>query len=215
MVAAAVIAAVVIGVVSVVVVTIVIRVVAVVVVAAVPGIVSVIRRAVIVGAAVVPVAVPTAVSPAATTTAHHGTHGHAGSERKQAGGDHIGGAVTGNDIRRPVDDSRVVLRNINNLRIGRLNDDSLRRLLHHRNLRTRLEISGGLGLRAQGLYRGHHVGSLIVIILAQLRSPGHVLRHVVENGATESSLHESRPDTEGVEPIPVGGTSPVVSPTQE
>ena len=53
--------------------------------------------------------------------------------------------------------------------------------LHHRDLRTGLEIASSLGLGAQSLDGGHYVGCLVVISLSQLRRPREVLRHVVQH----------------------------------
>src|SRR5271157_5276136 len=112
------------------------------VVTAMPGSISVIRGAMVVGAATVPVAVPTAVSPTAAASAHHRADRYPGTECQQTRRYHRGSAVVGNNVRRAVHHRRVVLRYINHLRVGRLNDNGLRRLLHDRDLRTRLEISG-------------------------------------------------------------------------
>src|SRR5580704_5238902 len=122
------------------------------VVPAVPGSVPIIRSAMVVRAAAVPVAVPTAIAPAAAASAHHRANCHPGAKGKQAGSDYIGSGVVGNNVWRAVNHGWVVLRNIHNLRIGRLNNDGLRRLLHHGDLRPRLEIAGRLRLLAQGLY---------------------------------------------------------------
>ena len=137
-VAAVVVVVVIAGVVIGVVVTIAI-VVAAVVVAAVPGRITVVSSAVINDRRAMPAAVPTAVSPSATSAAHHRSDRDSSTERKHAGRNHVAGGVygsnvAGNHVGIAVNHRGVVLRNVNNLRVGRLNDDRLRRLLHDRDL---------------------------------------------------------------------------------
>src|SRR5271165_3892616 len=151
-------------------------VVAVAVVPPVPRAVTVVRVGTVVHPASVPVAVPTAVPPTAATSAHHGADRHSSPKRKQAGRHHVSSTVRRSHIRRnhircAVNDRRVVLRDIHDLGIRWLDDDRLRRLLYHRDLRTGLEIAGSLGLGAQGLDGSNYVGRLVVIGLAQLRRP--------------------------------------------
>ncbi len=128
-----------------------------------------------------PVAVPVAVAPSATTVAHHRADCDSRSEGEQAGRDCSCRAVPRRLNRGSVNNRRVVLRHIHNLRICRLNHDRLRRLLHDRNLRARLQIARGLRLRAQSLDRSHHVGSLQVIRLSQGRGPAKVLREIIQD----------------------------------
>ena len=147
-------------------------VVATVIVAAVPGRVSVVRPAVIHNRGAVPAAVPTAIPPTATAMTHHRSDGDPRAESNNACGRDVSRSVrrsyiSRDYIRRPVNNCRVVLRNVDNLRIGRLNDYDLRRLLHHRDLRAGLEITFCFGLRAQSLDCSHYVGLLIVIGLSQ------------------------------------------------
>ena len=94
---------------------------------------------------------------------------------------YTGATYRGDHVRRAIDNRGVVLRNVHNLWIGGLNDNHLRRLLHHFNLRTGLQVALCFGLRAQSLNRGHDVGLLIVIGLSQRGSPGEILRHVIEH----------------------------------
>jgi len=135
------------------------------------------RRIPVVGAAVVhhrrsvPATVPTAPSPTAASASHHGADGDPGTKPDDARRGHIPCCISGRYIRGPVDHGRVVLRDVNNLRIGWLNDDRLRRLLHHGNLLAGFETAFFLGLCAQGLNGRHHVGLLVVIGLSERRSP--------------------------------------------
>src|ERR1700722_2490515 len=88
-------------------------VIAIVVVAAVPSGVAVIRTAVIHhrGSAV-PATVPTAISPGATTTAHHGAYSDSSPEADNGGRGHVAGAVPGNHIRSSINHRRIVYRHI-------------------------------------------------------------------------------------------------------
>src|SRR5580700_5789995 len=141
------------------------------IVTAVPGRIAVIRSPVIHHRRAVPATVPTAVPPAATTAAHHRSHGDSGTECKNTGRHDGGCAISRGHHGCAVNDRRVVLRNIHNLRTWGLNHDNLRRLLHHTDLRAGFEIAGRLGFGTQGLNRSHHVGRLVVVSLAQRGSP--------------------------------------------
>src|SRR5271168_4532960 len=132
------------------------------IVAAMPGIVAVVGRAMVNRSAAVPIALPTAISPAAATAAHHRSNCQSNAEGKHTCGHQISGAIAGNDIGSAVDNGWIVLRDIDNLGVGWLDNDGLRRLLDNGDLRTRVQIAGGLGLRAQGLDRGHDVSLLVV-----------------------------------------------------
>src|SRR5271163_4534681 len=138
------------------------------IVTAMPSGVPVVGPAMINRGAAVPIAIPTAISPAAATTAHHRSHCHSNAEGKHTRGYQVSGAIAGNDIGSAVNHGWVVLWDIDNLGVGWLNDDGLRRLLDNGDLRTRVQIAGGLGFRAQGLDRRHDVGLLVVVILTQL-----------------------------------------------
>jgi hypothetical protein len=101
-----------------------------VVIASVPGGISVVAAAVIHNRSTVPAAVPTAVPPTATPPAHHRAHGDPCTETNNAGGDHItrrvyGGYVSGDNVRRSINNGGVVLRNIHNLWVGGLNHNHL------------------------------------------------------------------------------------------
>src|SRR5260370_12152468 len=110
------------------------------VVAAAPGSISIVGVASVYDRAAVPVAVPVAVAPSATIVIAYGrAHGDANSEREQAGRSNRCSAVprrdiTPCDIRSAVNYRGIVLWNINDLRIRRLDHDHLRRLLHDCNL---------------------------------------------------------------------------------
>src|SRR6516164_11085693 len=128
-------------------------VIAAVVVAAVPGGISVVGPAVIHHRGAVPPTVPTAVAPAAASTAHHSADSDASAETDNACRSYIASGVRGSHIgryhiRRPVNHGRVVLRNVDNLWVGGLNHNSLRGLLHHGDLRIGLETTFCFGLRA-------------------------------------------------------------------
>jgi len=105
------------------------------VIAAAPGSISIVGVASVYDRAAVPVAVPVAVAPSATIVIAYGrAHGDANSERKQASRSNRCSAVPGRDIRSAVNYRGIVLGNINDLRIRRLDHDHLRRLLHDCNL---------------------------------------------------------------------------------
>src|SRR5580704_9672202 len=141
-------------------------VVATVVITAVPGRISIVRTAVIDHRVAVPAAVPTAVPPAATPAAHQCPDGDSSTEPNDAGCGHVSRAVPWGRIRRAVNHRRVVLRDINDLRVSWLNDDRLRRLLLHGDLGAGLEIASRFGLRPQSLDRGHYFSLLVVIRLS-------------------------------------------------
>src|ERR1700722_19254878 len=92
-------------------------VIAAVVVSAVPGRVPVVRAAVIDHCGTMPAAVPTAVSPGATTTAHHGPDGDACTETDDSRGSHIARAVIGNHVGCAINHCWVIDGNVDNLRI--------------------------------------------------------------------------------------------------
>src|SRR5215471_15498016 len=105
-------------------------VIATVVVAAVPGGVSVVPTAVVHNSSAVPATIPTAVAPGAAPTAHHRAHRDSGTESNDARSRHVARGIRGsyiprNNIRRSVNHGGVVLRNVNNLWIGGLNDNHL------------------------------------------------------------------------------------------
>src|SRR5580704_9633089 len=156
-------------------------VIATVVVPAVPGRIAVVRTAVIDHGGAVPPTVPTAVSPAATSAAHQCSDSDPGAEANDSGSGHVSRAVPGSHIRRAVNYRGVVLGNVNDLRVGWLNDDRLWRLLHHGDLRAGLEIASCFSLRAQSLDRGHYLGLLVVICLSQRGRPGEIVRQVIEH----------------------------------
>jgi hypothetical protein len=100
-------------------------VIAVVVITAVPGRIAVVCPAVIDDSGTVPAAVPTAVSPAATTTTHHGPDRDPGTESNYAGGSDVASAIPRGHIGCAINHCRVVLGDIDHLGVGRLNDDDL------------------------------------------------------------------------------------------
>src|SRR6516225_4052400 len=109
-----------------------------------PPSVSVVTAAVIDDSRAVPAAVPAAEPPAAAATTHQCSHSDPGAEANDARSSHAARGIhrsyiAGNNIRSAVNHRRIVLRNVHNLWVGGLNDNSLRRLLHDRDLRTGLE----------------------------------------------------------------------------
>ena len=123
-------------------------VVATVIVAAVPCGVSVVCTAVVNHCGAVPPAIPTAVTPAAASTAHHCSDGNSSAEPNNSGGSDVASGISWGHVRRAVDNRWVVFRYVHNLWIGRLDDDDLGRLLHDSHLRGGLEITSRLGFRA-------------------------------------------------------------------
>src|SRR5271163_900694 len=117
-----------------------------------PSAVSVVGSAVVVSPVTsIPMATPTAVPPAA---GHHGTDGDSEAEPNNACRSHSASGRRDIDIRRDnvrvaVDDCRVVLRNVDDLRIRRLDHDDLWRLLYHRNLGSSFQIAGCFRFGAQ------------------------------------------------------------------
>src|SRR6516165_197069 len=149
-----------------------------------PGGVPVVSAAVVVDAAAIPMAVPTAPAPAATAAAHHCANGDARSEADHAGGNDVSSCVSRSRIGRAVNDGRAISRYINDLRVRRLDDDGLLPVLRcGRNglLRSALQVPGGLGLLTKMLNGSHYVSLLIVVGLAQLRRPRQVLCHVFQH----------------------------------
>ena len=113
---------------------------------------------------VVVVDVDVAVVPVAVI-GDNGADRHAGPEGEQRGiswiiSVHVGG-------RRRIDDGWVVLRDVDDLGVGGLDNDGLRRLLNHRDLWAGLQIACCLGLGAEGLHGLHYVGLLVVVCLAK------------------------------------------------
>src|SRR5580704_533515 len=152
-------------------------VVAAVVVAAVPGGVSVVGPSVVHHRGAMPATVPTAIAPTAApaSAAHQCSDCDSSSEPDNGSGSHVAGAVSGSYIGRAINDGGVVLRNVHNLRVSGLNDNDLRRLLHHGDLRAGLEIACGFGLCAQSLDGCHDLRLLAVIGLSKRGSPGEVI----------------------------------------
>lgn len=58
---------------------------------------------------------------------------------------------------RPEDDRRIILRDINDVRVGWFNDDRLRTLLHYLDLRRGLQSARGLRPSAHYLHGSHHI----------------------------------------------------------
>jgi hypothetical protein len=100
-------------------------VIAAVVITAVPSRIAVVCPAVINDSGTVPAAVPTAVSPTATSATHHGPDRDPSAESDYAGGGDIASAIPRSHIGCAIYYCRVVLGNIDHLGIGRLNDDDL------------------------------------------------------------------------------------------
>src|SRR5215472_4396116 len=116
------------------------------IVAPMPCVVSVVSGMPINDSAAMPVAVPRSVAPPATTaTAYRCAHCDSHSEGKYAGRGYGCGAVTGGYIGSTVDNSRIIGRNVHHLRVGRLNHNDLRRLLHYGDLRAGFQIARGIG----------------------------------------------------------------------
>ena len=90
-------------------------------------------------------------------------------------------SVIGHDVWRSVNHRRVVLRDVNDLRIGGLNHDGLWRRLRYLNLRSGFEGARGLRFLPHDLHCGHHVRLLIVKCLPQTRCPCQIFRHVIEH----------------------------------
>src|SRR6516164_7633030 len=128
------------------------------VVAAVPGRIPVEGVVVINHGIATPIASPGMPAPGAT---HRRPHRDPSPEGKKPCCDEGTGTVARSDIRGAVDDRRIVLRDVHNLRVGGLDDNGLRRRLRHRDLRGALEIAGRFSLCSQGLNGGHHVGLLV------------------------------------------------------
>src|SRR5262249_34642024 len=161
---------------------------------AMQGSAAIIRMPAVGHYAAVPVDVPCAPSPTAATTAHHCADGNACPKRDHAGGGYVPCRVAGHYIGRAIDDGGVVLWHVDDLRIRRVNHDRGWRLLHYLDLLSRFQIAGSLGLRAYRLNRRHHVLGLEVIDLAQLRGPGKIFGHIVQNsGKRGESLHAGIP----------------------
>jgi hypothetical protein len=137
---------------------VVVRVVTVVVVAAivssVPGGVSVVGSAVVVHTAAVPMAAPAIPPPATAASAHHCSYSNSCPERKEAGCNQVGSAVTGGAIGHTIDYGRVIRGNVDDLWVRRLDDDCLLSALSFRLyglLRCTLQIAGSLRLLSKRL----------------------------------------------------------------
>src|SRR3984885_8867347 len=78
-------------------------------------------------------------------------------------------------------DGRVVLRDIDNLRVRWLDHDGGRRRLRDGDLRTRLQGTGRLRLRTHRLYCRHHIILLIRERLPEARRPREVMSQVVQH----------------------------------
>src|SRR6202046_1277747 len=89
--------------------------------------------------------------------------------------------VIGHYVRRSVNYRRIILRDVNYLRIGGLNHNSLWRRLRHLNLRRGFQSPRGLRLLPHHLHRGHHVGLLIVKRLPEGPRPRRIFRPVVQH----------------------------------
>ena len=119
-------------------------VVAAVVVTAVPSWIPVVRSSVINDWRSMPSATPAAVTPSAASTSHHRPDCNPRSEPDHSGGHDAPSAVRiRNDIRCPVDNCGIVGRDVDDLRIGRLNYDYVGGLLHHGYLGRCLQVAGG------------------------------------------------------------------------
>lgn len=151
------------------------------VVAAVPSRITVVGSSVIDHGRSMPAAVPVAVTPTAAATAHHCPDGDSGSETYDASRRDVSCAITRSYVRTAINYGRIVLGNIDHLRIRGLDDDHLRRLLNYSHLRSGLEVALCFCLRPQGLDSGHDLSLLIVISLSERGGPAEVLRHVVEH----------------------------------
>src|SRR5262245_25864038 len=134
-------------------------------VATVPSRIAVEGGVVVQHCAAGPIASPRRPSPSATSER---TNRHSGAERERTRKGDISRCVAGRHVRVAVNDSGVVLRNVDDLRVGRFNDNRLRALLHDRHLRRRFQVPASLRLRTQGLNRGHHRTLLGVVRLSQL-----------------------------------------------
>jgi hypothetical protein len=99
------------------------------IITAVPGGVSVVVRGAVDDSAAMPVTVPGSVAPATTTsTAYRSANRDTCAEGQNSSGRDGRRTVPGRDVRTAVNYRGVVLRNINDLGIGRLNDDDVWRL---------------------------------------------------------------------------------------
>ena len=130
-----VIAVAVVVVVTIAVVVVVTVVIATVVIPPVPGTISVKIVVVIYHHAAMPITSPRIPAP---PSAHHRSDRDTGSERQKAGCHQGAGAIPGSDIGCAVYDRGIVLRNIDDLRVRGLNNNSLRLWLLNRNLRRGL-----------------------------------------------------------------------------
>src|SRR5215469_808637 len=118
------------------------------IVAAMPGVVSVIRIALVVGHAVIPVAGP--VSPA-PVTAGAGAERNPAFKRQSIPSNRVRGIVIRRLYGDPVDECWVVTGHVNDQRISRLKSDYISGGLRDKQLPTCLDIFLRLGLGAQQL----------------------------------------------------------------
>ncbi len=144
-----------------------------------PGGVSIKGRVVVQHCSPVPVTVPSVPSPGA---AHQRANANSCAEANRVRGGYVARGVPGPRVRRAVDDGGVVFRHVDDLRVRRHDVDQPRTRFRHRELGRGFQRARCLGLRPQRLHSLHHVRRLIVIGLAERRSPAQVLRHVVEDG---------------------------------
>ena len=110
-------------------------VVAAVIVATVPGGISIEVIVVVNNGATAPVTIPGIPSPSAATAARKCTKSDSSAEPDDAGGRHIARGVSRGDVWVAIDYRRIVFRNVYHLGVRGLDDDGLRRLLHHSDLR--------------------------------------------------------------------------------
>lgn len=119
-------------------------------------------------------AVPIAIAPATSPSCAH-CNAHSESERSVTRWINVWVRIR----RRAIDHGWIVLWNVNNLRIGWLDNDylfsSLNGLRFDCLLRGRLQISGAFRLSAHPLNRVHHISLLRQKRVAQVHRPGDVL----------------------------------------
>ena len=119
-------------------------------------------------------AVPIAIAPATSPSCAH-CNAHSESERSVTRRINVWVRIR----RRAIDHGWIVLWNVNNLRIGWLDNDylfsSFNGLRFDCLLRGRLQISGAFRLSAHALNRVHHISLLRQKRVAQVHRPGDVL----------------------------------------
>jgi len=152
------------------------------VVTAMPGSIPVISSPAIQHCGAVPATSPTAIPPsAAPASAHQCSHRDSSAKPNNARSGHVTSAVARSHIGRAIDYGWVVLGDVNDLWVRRLDHDYLRALLYNRELGAGLESAVSFGLRTQGLDSCHHLSRLIVICLSKRRGPAEILREVIEH----------------------------------